>query len=87
MKRFVEVCWRRCLKVNLGKSNVMVLNGEKGLVCEVHVDVMRLDQVSEFKHFGCALNELVTDDSQCRRKVAIGRRVTGANSSMVNARF
>ena len=33
------VCRRRGLKVNAGKSKVMVLNGEGGLVCEVHVDV------------------------------------------------
>ena len=29
--RFVEVCRRRGLKVNAGKSKVMVLNGEEGL--------------------------------------------------------
>ena len=28
---------RNGLKVNVGKSKVMVLNGEKGLVFEVHV--------------------------------------------------
>ena len=35
---FDEVCRRRGLKVNAGKSKVMVLNGEEGLECEVHVD-------------------------------------------------
>ena len=30
--RFVEVCRRR---VNAGKSKMMVLNGEKGMQCEV----------------------------------------------------
>ena len=30
---FVEVCRRRGLKVNAGKSKVMVLGGEKGLEC------------------------------------------------------
>ena len=44
--RFAKVCRRRGLKVNAGKSKVMVLNGEEGLVCEVHVDV------SEFKYLG-----------------------------------
>ena len=32
---FVEVCRRRVLKVNAGKSKVMVLGGEEGLECEV----------------------------------------------------
>ena len=31
--QFVEVCRRRGLKVNAGKSKVMVLNGEEGLEC------------------------------------------------------
>ena len=48
--RFTEVC-RRGLKVNEGMSEVMVLNGEEGLECEVHVDGIRLEHVSEFKYF------------------------------------
>ena len=38
---FPEVCRRRGLRVNAGKSKVMVLNGEEGLECEVHVDGVR----------------------------------------------
>ena len=34
--RFAEVCRMRGLKVNEGKSRVMVLNGEEGLEYEVH---------------------------------------------------
>ena len=40
--RFAEVCRRRGLKLNVGKSKV--LNGEEGLGCEVHVDGIRLEQ-------------------------------------------
>ena len=29
--RFIEVCRRRALKVNAGKSRLMVLGGEEGL--------------------------------------------------------
>ena len=36
--QFAEVCRRRGLKVNVGKSKVIVLNGEKGLKYKVHVD-------------------------------------------------
>ena len=38
--RFAEVCRRKGLKFNVGKSKVMVLNEEKGLECEVSVDGM-----------------------------------------------
>ena len=37
---FVEVCKRGVLKVNAGKSKVMVLNGEEGLEYEVYVDLI-----------------------------------------------
>ena len=46
---FAEVCRRRGLKVNAGKSKVIVLNGEEGLECEVHVVGISLEHVSEFK--------------------------------------
>ena len=39
--RFAEVSRKRGLKVNAGKSNVTVLNGEKRLECEVHGDGIR----------------------------------------------
>ena len=43
---FAEVYRRRGLKVNGSKSKVMILNGEEGLECQVHVDGIRLEHVS-----------------------------------------
>ena len=71
------------LKVNAGKSKVIVLGGEEGLDCEVCVDGIRLEHVSQFKYFGCVLDELDTDEAECCRKVASGRRVGGAIRSLV----
>ena len=79
--RFAELCRRRGLKVNAGKSKVVVLNGEEGLECEVHVDGICSEHVPEFKYFGCVLNESVTYGAECSRKVGRGRRVAGAISS------
>ena len=45
--RYFEVCRRRGLKVKASRSKVMVLGGEEGLECEVCVDGMRLEHVSE----------------------------------------
>ena len=45
---FVEMCRRRCLKVNGGKAKAMVLNGEEESDCEVRVDGMRLEYVWKF---------------------------------------
>ena len=69
VRGFVEVCRRR-LKVNAGKSKVMVMNGEEGLECEVHVNGVHLEHVSEFKYLGCVLDKACTDGAECSRKVA-----------------
>ena len=45
----MEVCRRRGLKVNTGKSKVMMLSREERLECKVCLDGMRLQHVSEFK--------------------------------------
>ena len=66
---FVEVC-RRGLKVNAGKSKMMVMNGEEGLDCEVHVDGVCLEHASKFKYLGCVLNKSGTDRAECSGRVA-----------------
>ena len=49
---FAEVYRKRGLKVNAGKNKVILLNGEEELECEVRVDWIRLQHVSEFKYLG-----------------------------------
>ena len=65
---FAELCRRRGLKVNAGKSKMMAKNGEEGLECEVHVDGIHLKHVSEFKYFGCVLDKSGTYEAESRRK-------------------
>ena len=55
---------RRGLKVNSDKREVMVMNGGEGLECEVHVDGVRLEHVSENKFLGCVLDEVGTDEAE-----------------------
>ena len=62
--KFAEVCSRRGLKVNAGKSKVMILNREEGLECEVHVDGICLDHLLEFIYLGCVLDELGKDEAE-----------------------
>ena len=84
---FVDVCRRRGLKVNAGKSKVMVMNGEKGLKCEeVHVGGICLEHVSEIKYLGCVLDKSGTDGAKFSRKVVSGRRVAVTIRSLVKAR-
>ena len=78
---FAEVCRRRGLKVIAGKSKGVVLNAEEGLECEVHVDEICLEYVSEFKYLRCVL-----DEAECSRKVVSGRRVAGSIRPLATAR-
>ena len=55
MGRFVELCCRKVLKVSTGKSKVVGLGGEERLECEVCLDPIGLEHVSEFKYLGCVL--------------------------------
>ena len=84
--RFAEMCRRRGLKVSAGKSKVMLLNGEKGLKCEVHVDGFRLEHDLEFKYLGYVLDESGRSGAECSRKGVNGMRVADAIRSLVNAR-
>ena len=86
MGRFVELYRRRGLKVNVGNTKVMVMNGEEGLEYEAHGDRFRLGYVWEFKYLWCVLDESGTDGTGCSRKVGSGRRVTGAIRSLVKDR-
>ena len=52
--------------------------------CEVCVDEIHLEHVTEFKYFGCVLGESGTDEAECSRKVASGRRVAGVIRFLVN---
>ena len=40
----------------------MVLNKEDGLECEIQVDEMQLEHVSEFKYLSCAMDDSGTDE-------------------------
>ena len=75
------------MKINAGKNKAMVLNGEEGIVCEVHIYGIHLKHVSELKYMGCVLDKLGTDETECSRKEASGRRVAGAIRSLVHARY
>ena len=65
----------------------MVLNGEEGLGCEVYVDGIRSEHVSEFKYLGSVLDESGTAGTECSRKVSSGTRVAGAIRLLFNVKY
>ena len=80
---FGRICRRRGLKVNVDKSKVMVI-GKERTPCGITLDGEQLEQVSEFKYLGYVLNEMGTDDVECKRKVASGRKVSGGIKALEN---
>ena len=50
------------------------------------MDRAQLEQVSQFRYLGSVLNESGTDDVECCRKVASGRKVADAIRSSANSR-
>ena len=69
----------------MNKSIVMEVDGKEGLECYTCVDGIRLEQVSEFKYFGCTLNESGAEVSECCRKIVSVWKIAGAIRSLVNA--
>ena len=54
---------------------MIMLSGEGGLECEVHMDGMRLEHTSEFKYSGYVLGETGTDVAEGHRKMPSGRKI------------
>src|SRR5678815_218310 len=84
-ERIGRVCKRRCLKVSVDKSKVVVVS-EDSPQCEVMLDGEQLEQVSGFKYLVYMLDEKGTDDAECSRKVVNGRKVASAIKSLVDAK-
>ena len=63
-----------------------MLGEEERLGCEICVDGVRLEKVSEFKYLTCILNELGATDAVYRRNLASERKFVGGTRSLVNAR-
>ena len=78
--QFVELCRRRGLKVNANRRKVIVRNGEEGLECEVHINLVHLEHVSEFKYLGSVFDKAGTDGTEFSRTVA------GTITAVVEAR-
>ena len=54
--------------------------------CEVLVNGMRLELLSQVKYLGYVLDESGTSEAECCKKVASGRKVAGVIRSLVNER-
>ena len=47
------------MKVNAGKSKVMVFGGEDGAGCDVSLSGVQLEQVRNFRYLGCVFKNIM----------------------------
>ena len=69
---FIEMCRRRSLKINAGKSKVIMLSGEEGLECEVYVDGICLEQSRNLNTW-----DMFWMNQVLMRQSVVGRRQVG----------
>ena len=102
VSEFNCVCERRKLKVNAGKSKVMVFErreydtldfGEAYRVrrpnvlnCKIRIGKEQLEEVSEFKYLGSVLCKNDTLESEIRERTIQGRKAIGELGSVVKGR-
>lgn len=69
--------------MNVAKSKVLLCEGENRTVCDVKIQVERMEQVSEFNYLGCMVND-IGREKKCENKVMNVRWVAGAIKELVN---
>ena len=87
VKEFGRVCERRKLKVNVGKSKVMVCsrNGN-GNVLNVELDGERLETVDCFKYLGSVLAADGKSEKDVSQRIVEGCKLLGAMKGMFKCR-
>ncbi|MEL7177812.1 MAG: reverse transcriptase domain-containing protein [Pseudomonadota bacterium] len=99
VEEFNRVCMRRKLKVNVGKSKVMVFERGKSEVidfgrpyrigriqeeeCYITMNGERLEEVSEFKYLGTVLSKYGDMEKEVKERVMQGKRVDGTLESIM----
>ncbi len=106
LQRFVDefdrVCKRRMLKVNAGKSKVMVserareqtinfakpyrVGSEAILECKIWLGRERMEEVNEFKYLGTILCKHGSMEGEIRERTVKGRQVTSALERVMKGR-
>ena len=102
VNEFSDVCSRRKLKVNAGKSKVMVferkvreridfenpyrLVSEVPLETAVEMNGMVMEEVREFKYLGSVFSKHGTVEAEVRERAMQGRKVVGAVGSVMKGR-
>ncbi len=99
---FERVCKRRKLKVNVGKSKVMVFErareqtidfakphrvGSEAIPdCKIWLGKEKMEEVSEFEYFGTILYKHGSMEGEIRERTVMGRQVMGALERVMKGR-
>ncbi|MCP4337615.1 MAG: reverse transcriptase family protein, partial [Desulfobulbaceae bacterium] len=83
---FRTVCERRNLKVNVGKSKVMVFERGAATDCEVRLNGQVMANVSSFKYLGSVMSKDGGLEDEMQERVQQGKRVVGTLKSVTRNR-
>ena len=86
VREFDNVCKRRNLTLNVGKTKVMVMERGTDTQCRICLNEQVLENVSEFKYLGSVLNKDGSLGSEVEERVKQGRKVSGALKSVTRNR-
>ena len=74
---FGEVCEKRNLKVNVGKSKVMIFERGEESDCEVRLNNQVMENVRSFKYLGSVMSKDGSIEDDVQEKVQQGKRTAG----------
>ena len=86
VEKFVLVCEKRLLKVNVDKSKIVVFEHDGDTNCVISINGEYLEVVDEFKYLGSMLSKNGLCKSEIDNRVLKGRSVSGAIKKLLNQR-
>jgi len=83
---FGHVCEKRNLKVNVGKSKVMVFERDEVTNCEVWLNNQVMENVSSFKYLGSMMSKEGSIEDDVHERVQQGKKVAGTLNAVIRNR-
>ena len=79
-----EECKKKGMKINVGKTKVMVLEKDEELTgCEIMIENERVEQVKEFVYLGCMFTRDGLCEGDIERRVRAGNKVSLSLHSLI----
>lgn len=81
-----RACGHHGLKVNVGKSKMIIVEKESESMCMVQVDGGTLEVGEDLKDLGIILNESGKSKKEVENRMTLGRKLAGAMEALGGSR-